>query len=717
MRGWGFPHLWAVWIGWFVLGCAPPRSDELVVWHAMSGAEEAAVAESCRMFSERSGHSVRVVPLSFGAYDAKLETAIPRGNGPDVFIAAHGNLHKWASMSLVQPADWRAQAHRAPARAALSPGGMALGYPLAFKSLLLFYDPERLDAPPDTTDAMLATALRETRNGRFGLLYRADTPYYHAPWMHGFGAAALDEHGAPSLDGPAQIQALSLALSLAPAMPSQPSAERIGTLVSEGRATMLIDGPWAADAVGDRLVPAPLPTVSVTGQPARPYLTVEAAFVATGSAEPGPAHDLARFLAGADGAAVRRDVGGQAVTHEGVAPSTPLQRAQLAQVERAVPLPTNPGIQAAWEGLARALRQTLRGTRSPEAAAAHAQTFATVLSRPPPRPAAVWPYVLVGLILAFGGVGWLGWRASRPGVAQRMRAHLADYLWVVPAAVSLGLLVVVPFITGAAVSLFAHRDGAWTFVGLGHFVDILFARDWSVTSPMSFAFTLGVTVLWTVLNVGLHVTIGVALAMLLREPWVRLRPLWRALLILPWAVPNYITALIWRTLFDMEAGAINTLLGWAAMAGGPVEIDWFARFATGFSANLITNTWLGFPFMMVVTLGALQSIPRDLEEAALVDGAGAWQRFRHVTWPMLQPALLPAVILGSVWTFNMFNVVYLVSAGEPDGSTEILISEAYRWAFSRGNRYGYAAAYAVLIFGVLVLYSRGANRLVGRKVL
>ena len=136
-----------------------------------------------------------------------------------------------------------------------------------------------------------------------------------------------------------------------------------------------------------------------------------------------------------------------------------------------------------------------------------------------------------------------------------------------------------------------------------------------------------------------------------------------------------------------------------------------------FSANLITNTWLGFPFMMVVTLGALQSIPRDLEEAAIVDGAGWWFRFRHVVWPLLKPALLPAIIIGSVWTFNMFNVVYLVSAGEPDGSTEILISEAYRWAFSRNNRYGYAAAYAVIIFGVLLAYSRGANRLAGKKVL
>jgi arabinogalactan oligomer/maltooligosaccharide transport system permease protein len=120
---------------------------------------------------------------------------------------------------------------------------------------------------------------------------------------------------------------------------------------------------------------------------------------------------------------------------------------------------------------------------------------------------------------------------------------------------------------------------------------------------------------------------------------------------------------------------------------------------------------------MVIALGAMQSIPRELEEAALIDGAGYFTRLRHVLWPLLRPAMLPAVVLGSVWTFNMFNVIYLVSGGEPDGATEILISEAWRWAFSRGNRYGYAAAYAVVIFGVLFVYSRFTNRLLGKRVL
>jgi arabinogalactan oligomer/maltooligosaccharide transport system permease protein len=271
----------------------------------------------------------------------------------------------------------------------------------------------------------------------------------------------------------------------------------------------------------------------------------------------------------------------------------------------------------------------------------------------------------------------------------------------------------VPFVVGAVVAFYAQDGAQWTFVGFDHFVAILTSRDWPITSPMSFFYTLAVTVLWTATNVALHASIGVGLAMILREPWIRMRGVFRALLILPWAIPNYITALIWRTMFDVQYGAVNTILGAVTGQDGPAQIDWFGRFSLAFTANLVTNTWLGFPFMMVVTLGALASIPRELEEAAELDGAAGWTRFRVVVWPLLAPALLPAIVLGSVWTFNLFNVVYLVSGSEPDGGTEILISQAYRWAFSRGNQYGYAAAYAVILFFVLIGYSRLSNWLVG----
>ena len=114
--------------------------------------------------------------------------------------------------------------------------------------------------------------------------------------------------------------------------------------------------------------------------------------------------------------------------------------------------------------------------------------------------------------------------------------------------------------------------------------------------------------------------------------------------------------------------------------------------------------------MMVVSLGALQSIPADLYEAARVDGASRWQQFKAITLPSLRPALVPAVIISVVWTFNMFNIIYLVTGGDPGGSTEILVTQAYKFAFER-YRYGYAAAYSTVIFGILLVYGTIQNRL------
>jgi arabinogalactan oligomer/maltooligosaccharide transport system permease protein len=113
--------------------------------------------------------------------------------------------------------------------------------------------------------------------------------------------------------------------------------------------------------------------------------------------------------------------------------------------------------------------------------------------------------------------------------------------------------------------------------------------------------------------------------------------------------------------------------------------------------------------MMVVSLGALQSIPADVYEAARVDGASRWQQFRAITLPSLKPALVPAVILSVVWTFNMFNIIFLVTAGEPGGATEILVTQAYKYAFQL-YRYGYAAAYSTIIFAILLVYGTIQNR-------
>jgi arabinogalactan oligomer/maltooligosaccharide transport system permease protein len=297
-------------------------------------------------------------------------------------------------------------------------------------------------------------------------------------------------------------------------------------------------------------------------------------------------------------------------------------------------------------------------------------------------------------------------RAADPTFRAAVRKSLPAYRYVIHAALAIAVLVVVPLVAGALTSLFAGvRDHA-RYVGLANYASILTARGEPLLSHGSFYLTLLVTVLWTVVNVTLHVTIGLALGVALSRPLLRMSWAYRVLLILPWAVPSYVTALAWKGMFHRQFGAVNALL----KAVGAEPVSWFAHFSSAFAANVATNVWLGFPFMMVVVLGALTSIPKDVLEAAEVDGATRWQRFRLVTLPLLYPTLLPAVVLGAVWTFNMFNVVFLVSGGDPDESTDILVSEAYRWAFTRDAQYGYAAAYAVLIFLLLAIGSRVFGR-------
>ena len=279
------------------------------------------------------------------------------------------------------------------------------------------------------------------------------------------------------------------------------------------------------------------------------------------------------------------------------------------------------------------------------------------------------------------------------------------YAYIAPAVLGTALLVFGPFLFGIMLGFYTRVYNTYEFVGLQNFGQIL--SDFSFSQTKNFYRTLAVTILWTVTNVSLHVSIGLGLALMLKDKSLRFTPLYRTLLVIPWALPNYITALIWKGMFNKEYGAVNAFLS----AMGVDAVSWFNSFWGAFFANLVTNVWLGFPFMMVISLGALQSIPNELYEAADVDGAGAWDKFVRITLPLLKPALFPAVILGSIWTFNQFNVIYLVSGGAPDGETDILITEAYRWAFEGRQQYGYAAAYSTIIFVILFGYTLVTNKI------
>jgi arabinogalactan oligomer/maltooligosaccharide transport system permease protein len=321
--------------------------------------------------------------------------------------------------------------------------------------------------------------------------------------------------------------------------------------------------------------------------------------------------------------------------------------------------------------------------------------------------------VLSLALLLFIGLGG----ASRTGRA--LVRDRTSYYFIAPAMIGMLLLVFFPFLYGVALSFTGQTiynvneplSAIWT--GLDNYKEIL--GDFSVIKETAtgraanyenFYYTLFFTILWTIANVTIGVTIGLILALILNTKNLRGKALYRVLLILPWALPNYITALIWKGMFHSQFGVINQVL--ALMGAQP--ISWFESPVTAFVAVVATNGWLSFPFMMVVSLGALQSISADLYEAARVDGATRWQQFRAITIPSLKPALIPAIIISVVWTFNMFNIIYLVSAGEPAHSTEILITQAYKLAFEQ-YRYGYSAAYSVVIFAILLIYGIFQNRI------
>jgi len=210
--------------------------------------------------------------------------------------------------------------------------------------------------------------------------------------------------------------------------------------------------------------------------------------------------------------------------------------------------------------------------------------------------------------------------------------------------------------------------------------------------------------------------IGIAIAMLLNKRRIIGRRVFRAIYVIPWAMPPLVVATVWRNMFDTQFGAINLTL---KAIGLPHTIDWLGSttppipgvgfLPLSFFAVLITNVWLGWPFMMVVATGALQSIPGDLYEAARVDGATRAQQFWDITAPLIRPAMVPAVMYGTILTFNQFNVIYFISRGGPLGSTEILVTQAFKLV-NPGGFYGIAAAFSVMIFLILLVLTLAQNK-------
>lgn len=278
----------------------------------------------------------------------------------------------------------------------------------------------------------------------------------------------------------------------------------------------------------------------------------------------------------------------------------------------------------------------------------------------------------------------------------RQRTLFAYYL-ILPSLVLITLLNLVPIIEGVIVSFQNHnmlRPNPDAFVGAKHYVRALF-------DSKDFWHSLGRTVIWTAGAVAGGYVLGLALALLLNMD-IRGRSFFRALFLIPWVIPDVATALLWKWLYADEFGVINFLLAKFSIVNKPVL--WLSDPTLAMAAVILVQVWKLYPVMFIVLLAALQNVPKDLYEAAKIDGTTALQRLWYITLPMIRPTSVIITLLASIWTFQAFDIVYLLTGGGPAGSTQILPVLVYEKAFW-GSQIGYATALGMLMLLCLLVIS------------
>ncbi len=294
-----------------------------------------------------------------------------------------------------------------------------------------------------------------------------------------------------------------------------------------------------------------------------------------------------------------------------------------------------------------------------------------------------------------------------------LRARMEPYGYLAPALVSMAVLSFLPIVYSIFVA-FTNYDlyhfSQYSFVGLANFAAILNGPYANVFLPAlvwTFVFSIGTT--------ALNFAGGMALAMLLNQSELRFKGLFRSLLIVPWALPSTITILIWAGLLNQTFGPVDSLLSHLGLPAVP----WLVNPFWAKIAILLVNLWLGYPFFMVSLLGGLQSIGTDTLEAAALDNASAWQRFRHITFPLLWRFSLPLLMGTFAYNFNNFGVVYLLTGGGPPrvttsfaGNTDTLSTVIYNMTLTY-FRYDIAAAFGIILFIILAVLTLAQYRWLG----
>ncbi|MFC9381132.1 carbohydrate ABC transporter permease [Streptomyces sp. NPDC057020] len=306
---------------------------------------------------------------------------------------------------------------------------------------------------------------------------------------------------------------------------------------------------------------------------------------------------------------------------------------------------------------------------------------------------------------------------KRRSVRKRSLAtHWYAWAMIAPVTIVIAVIIGYPLVRGIYLSLTDANErnvarsigvneipATYEFVGLDNYADALTGGQ--------FLSTLGWTLLWTVACVSVTFALGLTLANVLNRK-IAGRSFYRLLLILPWAVPGFVSVFAWRFLYNQDNGLLNKIL-----AGGGIDaVPWLNDPTWAKFSVILVNVWLGVPFMMVALLGGLQSIPGELYEAAEMDGANAWQRFRHITMPGLSSVSTTVVLLSTIWTFNMFPVIFLLTRGGPGEATQILVTQAYKFSFEVSPRdFAQSSTWGVLILVLLMLFAAVYRRVLRKQ--
>ena len=280
----------------------------------------------------------------------------------------------------------------------------------------------------------------------------------------------------------------------------------------------------------------------------------------------------------------------------------------------------------------------------------------------------------------------------------RRKAGLA---FVAPTALFLAAVIVFPLGHAFYTSLHRVRGLNATFIGFGNYARL--------ADDATFWHSLGVSFAFTASAVALHLGIGLALALVVNELRAA-RTALRIVFLTPWMVAPAVGATIWLWLLEPQFGVVNYLLRAAGAIAAPVA--WLGEPGTALASVVAVDVWRGVPFVMLLMLAGLQTIPIEQYEAASIDGAGAWTRFRFVTWPNLRYLVVVATTLDVINTIRHYDIIGVMTGGGPAGATEVLPVLIYNTAF-RGNRLGEAAAIGVALLGIVlvlaVVYVRTAR--------